>query len=104
MEAVAGPTDLTHVPRVRRHELPAAAVGRRPDRLLEIARPGGLGGERRASEELAAGRQMDEIEDLSAVRGIGADQQLGRAEDDHVRGGAVEPRGRIRGLVATTTS
>ena len=104
VEAVPDAAELADVAGVRRRQLPAAAVRGRPDRFLEIAGPRRFAGERRTAQELTAGREVDEVEDLAAVARIDADEQLRRAKDDHDRRGDVEPRARMRGFVGMTTS
>jgi acetyl-CoA carboxylase beta subunit len=64
------------VARVGQNRLPAAAIRLRPAVLVEIAAEDRLGAERRAAEQLAAGGQVDQVEDLAAVRRVEAYQQL----------------------------
>ena len=62
---------------VGQHRLPAAAVRGRPPVLVQVAAQDRLRAERRAAEQLAAGDEVDQVEDLAAVLRIDPHQQLG---------------------------
>ena len=76
MKAVTGPVHLADVPRVGRHELPAAAVRRGPRRLVEVARARRFRREGRTSEQLPAGCKMHEIENLATVKRVEPDEKF----------------------------
>ena len=83
VETVVGAPDLAGGTGIRERDLPAAAVASRPGRLVEVAAERLLGPEGRPAEELAPRAQIDEVEHLAAVARVEADEQLGRAQDDH---------------------
>src|SRR5712692_2278802 len=93
VEAVPLAGDLARIARVRRDELPAATVALRPDVLGQVATERLGGGERRPAEELPARREVDEVEDLAAVGGVDADEEVVRAKDEH-RGYGLPSRSR----------
>ena len=90
---------------VRKEQLPPAPIGGCPRLFVEVAGDRRRRAEGRTPEQLPSAPKLDEIEDLAAVAGVGPDDDVGRAKDDHDRGGgAVELRTTTSGSPATTTS
>jgi hypothetical protein len=64
------------IPRVRREHLPTAAVASRPGFFIQIPAPRRVRRKRRPAEHLPPGREIDQIQNLSAMLRIDSRQKM----------------------------